>query len=127
MPIIMLIMYRNAIVQGLMNKLQGNPDIHMIYEPDYDHAHIAARNSDANVVLIEATESGHYDMAYCLALSNWLRKHIPKCKILLMCSEQDEKSVKEVVAAKWARQIDDFVFYDVTIDYLASKIISICK
>ena len=44
-----------------------------------------------------------------------------------MCSEQDEKSIKEVVAAKWARQIDDFVFYDVTIDYLASKIISICK
>lgn len=42
-----------------------------------------------------------------------------------MCPEQDEKIIKQVVDAKRQKQIDDFVFYDVTIDYLASKLTSI--
>lgn len=42
-----------------------------------------------------------------------------------MCPEQDEKSIKQVVDAKGKKQIDDFVFYDVTTDYLASKLLSI--
>lgn len=125
MPTIMLIMHRKAIVQGLMNRLRDNPDIRLIYEPDYDNANAAIRGHDANVVLIEVTESGYYDITYCLRLCRSLRKNIPRCKLLLMCSEQDEYSVKLVVDAKGKDLIDDFVFYDVTIDYLASKLISI--
>ena len=125
MPIIMLIMNRKAIVQGLMDRLRNSPEIRLIYEPDYHNAHVVIRSYDAKAALIEATESGHYDMAYCLALCERLRKQTPQCELLLMCSEQDEHSVKLVVNAKWEKQIDDFVFYDVTIDYLASKLISI--
>ena len=43
----------------------------------------------------------------------------------MMCDEQDEHSAKELIKAKGKNQIDDFVFYDVTNDYLASKLISI--
>lgn len=125
MPIIMLMMQRRAIVQGLMDKLQDNPEIRLIYEPDYHHADSAIRNCNAKVILIEVAESGPYDTAYCLALCKRLRIRTPDCKLLLMCPEQDERSIKQVVAAKWEKQIDDFVFYDVTIDYLASKLISI--
>ena len=79
----------------------------------------------AKATLIEVAETGPYDIGYCLALCKELREDTPECKLILMCSEQDEKTIKEVVEAKGKNEIDDFVFYDVTIDYLTSKLISI--
>lgn len=52
------------------------------------------------------------------------RKDAPKCMLLLMCPEQDENSITRVVEAKRKKRIDDFVFYDVTIEYLISKLMS---
>lgn len=125
MPIVMLIMHREMIVQILMKKLQDSTDICIVHEPNYDNANTAIHNNTAKVALIEAAESGSFDMAYCLTLCKTLRKNVPQCKLLLMCPEQDEESIKQVVDAKGQRQIDDFVFYDVTIDYLVSKLISV--
>lgn len=125
MIMIMLVMQRKAIVQGLMNRLRNSPDMRLIYEPDYPNAEAATRCYAADVALIEAAESGPYDTTYCLALCERLRQQTPRCKLLLMCPEQDERNVKMVVAAQGDKQIDDFVFYDVSIDYLASKLISL--
>ncbi len=125
MSVIMLIMQRKAIVQRLMERFRGNPAIRLIYEPNYQQADRALCPYNANVILIEAAETGPYDTAYCLVLCQQLRTHYPGCKLLLMCPEQNEQNIKRVVKAKWEKQIDDFVFYDVTIDYLVSKIISI--
>jgi hypothetical protein len=125
MAIILLVMQRKAIVQGLINRLRNYPDILLIYEPDYPNAEASTRRYDAKVALIEAAESGPYDTAYCLTLCERLRQQTPGCALLLMCPEQDQQSVKLVVSAKGEKQIDDFVFYDVTIDYLVSKLITI--
>jgi len=124
MPKVVLIMHRKAIAQGLMAQLQDNKDINLVYEPDYSNAKNSLRSHHAKAALIEVTESGPYDMDYCLALCKELRVQTPECKLLLMCPEQDEQSVRKVVDAKSDNLIDDFVFYDVTIDYLASKLIS---
>lgn len=125
MSTIMLIMQRKAIVQALIKMFKNNPDIEIIYESNYYNADSAISTYGVNTVLLEAAESGPYDMDYCLALCKVIRKNTPDCKLLLISSEQDEKSVEKVVSAKGKKQIDDFVFYDVTIDYLASKLISI--
>lgn len=122
---IVLIMQRKVIAEGLMIKLRDSPDASLIYEPDYENANLTINNYHAKAALIEAAESGLYDMDYCLYLCKRLRSEIPECKLLLMCTEQDEKSVRKVVKAKGKKEIDDFVFYDVTIDYLASKLTSI--
>lgn len=125
MPIIVLIMHRKAIAQGLIDRLEDSTEISLIYEPNYQNANTAICSYQAKVALIEAAESGPYDMHYCLTLCKLLRVHAPECKLLLMCPEQEEENVKQVIDAKGNKQIDDFVFYDVTIDYLASKLISI--
>lgn len=125
MPIILLIMHREVIAQGLMGGLQDSPDFHFIYEPDYDHANLAVQRYEANVALIEAAESGLYDIDCCLTLCKGLRKDAPRCKLLMMCSEDNDHNVKLVVEAKGKKIIDDFVFYDVTMDYLVSKLASI--
>ena len=104
---------------------KDSPDIEIIYERNYDITGFAISGYDIDNVLIEVTESGPYDMDYCLSLCKLIRRNTPECKVILICSEQDEKSVEKVIAAKGKKLIDDFVFYDVTIDYLASKLISI--
>jgi DNA-binding NarL/FixJ family response regulator len=58
-------------------------------------------------------------------LCNELREAAPECKLILMCSDQDEKTIEQVIDAMGKNYIDDFVFFDVTIDYLASKLKSI--
>ena len=125
MPNVVLIMQRKAIAQGLMIRLRDSPDINLIYEPDYNNADMAINSTNAKAALIEVAESGPYDVGYCLELCKKLRENKPECKLILMCSEQEENCVKQVVDAKGDKLIDDFVFYDVTIDYLASKLISI--
>lgn len=118
-------MHRRAIAESLLLKFRGSQDICLIYEPNHNIANIIIHNYDAKAALIEATESGPYGMNYCLALCKKIRKQTPGCKLILMCSEQDEENVRQVVNAKGKKLIDDFVFYDVTIDYLVSKLMSI--
>lgn len=125
MTIAILIMHREGIVQELMNKFIDPLGICLIHEPKYNNASKVIHKYSAKVALVEVIESGKYDMDYCLTLCGQLRKDNPQCKLLVMCSEQNEQSVTRVVEAKGKKEIDDFVFYDVTIDYLASKLNSI--
>lgn len=125
MQIVILTMKRKPVAQGFMNSLKDRRDIILIYEPYYHKTSLTIQRHNAKATLIEVAETGPYDIGYCLALCKELREDTPECKLILMCSEQDEKTIKEVVEAKGKNEIDDFVFYDVTIDYLTSKLISI--
>ena len=124
MQTIALIMRRKAVAQGLMQTLQEQPDFHVCFEPDYAGADVAIRSHGAKAALIEVAESGEYNVEHCLALCTWLRKETPSCKLILMCSEQDKCCISEVVAAKKDGRIDEFVFYDTSVEYLATKLMS---
>ena len=125
MPNVILIMKRKPVAQVFMQSLQDNPDIHLIYEPYYHKAIYTIESYKARVALIEVAEAGPYEIEYCLSLCKELKRTSLECKLILMCSEHDEKTIKKVVDAKGKKEIDDFVFFDVTLDYLASKLISI--
>ena len=125
MPNVLLVVHRRAIVQALIDKLQKNFGISLVYEANFSHAETVAVLHNAEVVLIEVAESGMHNLDYCLNLCQEIRGLVPECKLIIMCSEQDEESVKRVIKAKWEGKIDDFVFYDVTMDYLVSKLKSI--
>ena len=120
-----LIMRRRSIAQGLAQKLRDDPNIHLVFEPSYLRAQAVVRSRAANAALIEVAESGgHHRISDCLALCARLREEAPGCKLLLMCPERDEAVVARAVEAKRTGRIDDFVFYDSTIDYLASKLLA---
>lgn len=125
MPNVLLVVHRRAIVQALIDKLQKNSGISLVYEANFSHAETAGVLHNAEVVLIEVAESGMHNLDYCLNLCQEIRGLVPECKLIIMCSEQDEESVKRVIKAQWEGKIDDFVFYDVTMDYLVSKLKSI--
>ena len=115
MRTIVLVMRRGLAAQGLMHTLRDIPDLRLTYEPEY---------SQADVALIEVAESGRQDISYCLSLCDRLRTEAPQCKLLLMCPERDRKAVARAVEAKQKGRVDDFIFYDATNDYLASKLLS---
>lgn len=127
MTSIVLIMHRKAIVQELISKLQDTTDRPRIYESNYYHAIDSIRSYGGKVALIEVAESGFYNMTYCLRLCQQIREEVPGCKLLMMCPDQDERIVKEVIQTKGKGLINDFVFYDVTLDYLISKLKSILR
>lgn len=125
MRIVVMVMKRKPIAQGFINRLKESSDINLAYEPYYHETISTIQERNANVALIEVAEAGPYDIEYCLVLCKEIREKIPSCKLILMCSDQDEKTIKLVVEAKGKKEIDDFVFFDVTIEYLTSKLISI--
>jgi len=121
---IVLVMRRRPVAQGLAQKLRDTPNLRLVFELSYANAEVTVRAHSAGVALIEAAESGGHGGTECLALCARLREEAPQCKLLLMCPERDSEVVAQTVEAKRQGCIDDFVFYDSTIDYLVSKLLS---
>jgi len=124
MQAVVLIMRRKSMAQGLMRMLGERPELQMHYEPDYANAAVAIKSRSARAALIEVVQDGEYDAERCLELCGLLREETPGCKLILMCSEQDRDCISRVVAAKRERRIDEFVFYDTSMEYLATKFLS---
>ncbi|MDL2224587.1 hypothetical protein LJC20_00040 [Eubacteriales bacterium OttesenSCG-928-M02] len=122
MQTIILVMQRRPVAQGIIHHLESNQDIRLLLEPDHNHAQWMICSHSADIALIEVAEAGVYDTARCLELCTLLREEAPTCKLLLMCPEQNAQSVSQAVEAKRQKRIDDFIFYDSTMDYLASKL-----
>ena len=117
-----LVMKRASLAQGLMKKIASDADIQLFYEADYANADVAIRSHLAHAALLEITENDECDADYCLGLCGWLREVTPECRLLLMCPESNEKAVRKVISAKREHLIDDFVFYDVSMDYLITNL-----
>ena len=122
---VLLIMRRASLAQGLMAKVRDAPGLQLCYEPDYANADVAIRSHLATGALLEVAEDGAQDIGYCLALCAWLREVTPHCRLMLMCPEGQTEAVRRAVEAKRKGEIDDFVFYDVSLDYLAASLQSL--
>ena len=118
MKTIVLIVHRIAVAQGFIARTREFRDIEVILEPDYTNAEATIQDHLAQAALIEVAEGGECDIDYCLTLCARIRETTPDCKLLMMCPESDKQAVEGAVAAKREGRIDDFVFYDVTLDYL---------
>ena len=119
---VLLIMRRASLAQGLMVKVRDAPGFQLCYEPDYANADVAIRTHLAAGALLEVSEDGAHDIEFCLALCAWLREVTPHCGRMLMCPEGQTEVVNRAIAAKRKGEIDDFVFYDVSLDYLAASL-----
>ena len=124
MQTVVLIMRRRPVAQGLIQKLRGDPNFSLYFEYSYTNAEATIRTHNAGIALIEVAETAGHDTAHCLALCARLQETAPQCKLLLLCPETNPMAVARAVAAKRRGLIDDFIFYDSTTDYLASKILS---
>ena len=127
MPSIVLLMWRAVIAESLLAELKKEPGIQLFYEPEYSRADVIIRNHKAEVALIEAAETGDRDVSCCLRICASLRKEADKCKLILMCPDNDEEAVAQTVNAKHNGRIDDFVFYEASFDYISSKLLTMLQ
>ena len=115
---VVLIMQRASLAQGIIAKVCNVSGIRFHYEPDYTKADVTIRTHLATGALLEVSEGGVYDIGFCLMVCEWLRQVTPHCRLMLMCPEGQRETVHRAIEAKQKGEIDDFVFYDASLDYL---------
>ena len=80
---------------------------------------------DAEVLAIDvAVVDGNHEIGTALQLCGRLRSAAPSCKILFMISQTGRADSEIAVAAKRVGRIDDFLFYDSSLEYLIAKLSS---
>ena len=126
MHTIVLVMQRRSIAEGLIDVLEKKSSMLCIcFESNYSEAEEVIKNCKAEIALIEVDENEKGNILHCFLLCAELRKSMPECKLILLCSEQDKSCIRDVISAKKDHRIDEFVFYDTSVEYLAAKLISL--
>ncbi len=118
-----LVIQRKLIEQALFKRLRKATGACLYCERDYARAEQLIGAHKVAAALLEVAESGAYDITLCLALCTRLKS--TGCKFVLLCPEQSKQVVTAATDALKRGIIDDFVYYDSSLDYLAAKLLSI--
>ena len=124
MQTVVLVMQRKFVAEEIIRKARANSGARFIHVRNYDDALETIIGNNAAVALIETPQSGDYDVSRCLDICASLRKKAPQCKLFLSCPDEDRPCIERVIDAQRNMQIDDFLFYDTTTDYLISKLLN---
>ena len=119
---LLMVMYRRIISDGIKNSLKGNPDAEVYVEHNYDNAVFAANTYLPNVILLEIPENRAWAPEPYIRLCAELKGELPGCKLLLMCPENSRESKLAAIDAMRRCMIHDFIYFNVTLDYLLSKL-----
>ena len=119
---VLLIMYRQLMSDAMMSALSGNPNFKFFLDKSYKNAEAAARTYMPDIALMEIPESKAYHPEDYLIICDGVKSVRPDCKLMLMCPENSSESRQAAVEAMRSGRIDDFIYYNVSMDYLESKL-----
>ncbi len=123
---ILLIMHRKILSDALIEGAKDGVHFEFQAVQNYASALITAEACMPEIVIMEVPESGNWRSAdKCLAICDMIRKQIPGCKQVLLCSESDAEACRAAIRAKQENRIDDFLYYDTSVKYLFSKLESL--
>lgn len=121
---VLLFMRRKVLSSALSRLAKEKNQLRFFTETNPANLLIAAKSHRVEIAVIEAAESGEFSVHDSLRLCDEIRRGLPGCKLLLLCSENSEESKRLAISAKQEGHIDDFIFYDTSIDYLMSKLLA---
>ena len=126
---VLLALCRRLIGGSLTKSIEECPQMKAFAVYDYKNAGVAAAAHKPDVALVEIPERRGTPAMDSLSVCRDIQNESPGCKIMLLCPENDEESIRVCVEAKQQAKIDDYVFYDSTTAYLVSKLESLlsCK
>lgn len=123
---ILLVMHRKILSDALIEGLKDGERFEFQAVQNYASALLTAEACMPGIVIMEIPESGNWKSAdKCLAICDMIRKQIPGCKQVLLCSESDAEACRAAIRAKQENRIDDFLYYDTSVKYLFSKLESL--
>jgi len=119
---ILLVMHRKVAAEAYARAIQEYAGFSAYCEYDYADAAMTAKVRKADITIIEVPESQGRQLAQYVEICAAIRRVRPESKFMLLCSERSREGVQLAVAAMQSKEIDDYVFYDSTLDYFLSKL-----
>jgi DNA-binding NarL/FixJ family response regulator len=102
---ILLIMSRKILSDALIAQTKNDMRFELRADQSYVSAVSTAIGYKPEVVVVEIPESGRFRFAEkCLAICDAIRKQVPGCKQVLLCSESDADSCRAAIQAKCNRR-----------------------
>ena len=122
---VMLVFCRKIIAEALVKAIEKNRSLEVFGVYDCENAWITATSRKPALALVEIPERYGSPALETLDICDNIKKASPGCKIILLCPERDKESVSVCIDVKKRGEIEDFIFYEAGVDYLASKVESL--
>ena len=120
---VLLVMKKRMLSDALIAQTSNDTRFTFTTEPRYASAALTAEACSPEIAVVEIPESGSWKSAEkCFAVCDMIRRQLPDCKLVIICSEDDNNSCQAAIQAKQEHRIDDFLFYDNSAHYLLSKL-----
>jgi len=119
---VMLVLCRKVIAKLFIEYIENNTQMEAFGVFRFNEAKNTAMIHNPALVLIEIPERYGDPAQDAFSVCDDIKEACPGCKIMLMCPEQDKKSVDACVEAKKKGKIEDYVFYDTSPEYMTSKL-----
>ena len=120
---VLLVMQKRMLSDALIAQTGNDTRFTFTSEPRYASAALTAEACSPEITIVEVPESGSWKSAEkCFTVCDMIRRQLPDCKLVILCSENDKDSYQAAIQAKKESRIDDFLFYDNSVHYLLSKL-----
>ena len=124
--IVMLVLCRKVIAGLLIEAIKKRTDMDAFGLYEFNKAKGMAKARQPKIALVEIPENRGHPARNALDVCGEIQEASPGCKIILICPENDEESVAVCIEDAKTGKISDYMFYDLSVDYLVSKLISLC-
>jgi response regulator RpfG family c-di-GMP phosphodiesterase len=120
--VVMLVLCRKVIAKLLIEHITSNTRVEAIGVYEFDKAGKMAQIHQPVLALVEVPERHGEPVLDAFDVCKDIKEVCPDCKIMLMCPEQDARSVDACADAKRNNRIEDYIFYESSLEYLTSKL-----
>jgi len=120
--IVMLVLCRKVLAKLFIEHIKSHSKMEAFGVYRFSEVKNMALVHNPTLALVEIPEQQGDPAQETFDVCEEIKNTSPGCKIMLMCPEQDKKSVEACVEAKKKGKIEDYVFYDTTPEYLTSKL-----
>ena len=120
--IVMLVLCRKVLAKLFIEHINNNTQMKALGVYKFNEVKNMALLHNPNLALVEIPERHGESAREAFDVCDDIKEARPGCKVMLMCPEQDKKSVDACVKAKKKGKIEDFIFYEASLEYLTSKL-----
>ena len=122
-----LITTNKILAQSLAVAMKTIPELNFDFYLflNYQQAILDAQVFEINVALIDVTGCQGAERETPFKFLAGLHNSLPNCHLMLLVSQEDTKCRELAEQAKKNKLIEDFVFYDASLQYLMAKLESI--
>ena len=119
---VMLVLCRRVIAELLVEAIHTRTDVETFAMYEFRQVKNMAMVKKPKLALVEVPERHGSPVDDALAVCREIKEASPGCKIILICPENDTEGVETTSQALREGEIDDFMFYDLSVDYLVAKV-----